>query len=98
MLPHDAILKLFPIDGRTFDTPDGPVTAHVVNDPARPEAPSGLSDQRPFKLKFSNERTLTLVLSDASLHIDGDAYKERAFAAVERWLRNGGPERIEMFE
>lgn len=98
MLPQFSF-DMFPIDGHTFETPDGRVIARVINSPDASPDHGGFTDQRPFMLEFSGGRALTFVLSDFSLHHDNDgSYKKRAFAVVEQWLRVGGPEKIGMFE
>jgi hypothetical protein len=89
---------LFPIHGREFATPEGPVTATVRNDPDAAPSSGQISDQVWFMLKFSNGKELTLVLSNIELHHDPKGlYRARAFHIVEDWLTHGGPARIDFF-
>jgi hypothetical protein len=90
--------ELFRINGREFETPNGPVTVRVSNDPDAPPSTGGFSDQVWFELKFSNGKELTLVLSDAGLHHDPDGrYRATAFQIVEDWLAHGVDKKIEFF-
>ena len=85
---------LFPVDGHEFTTLRGKVTARVVKYPY----PVG-TDQVWYKLKFSDGRVLTIVLSDAGLHHDPDGtYKARAFDKIQQWLEQGGDDKIEFFD
>lgn len=86
---------LFILDDHKFSTPEGSITACIVNTPENSSAEG--SDQRWFRVHFSDGRNVMIVLSDKRLIEDADgSYHKSAFGLLQEWLTNGGPCTIEL--